>query len=61
MIMMNLVFNAYAKAYSVALFGYERNDRVRWKAQAHELGGHSGRADKRGIVGRALRSLRQGR
>jgi hypothetical protein len=61
MIMMNLVYNAYAKAYSVALFGYEKNDRVRLKAQAHELGGPSGRADKRGIVGRALRSLRQGR
>ena len=59
--MMNLVYNAYAKAYSVALFGYEKNDCVRWKAQAHELGSHSGRAEKRGIVGRALHSLRRGR
>jgi hypothetical protein len=59
--MMNLVYNAYAKAYSVALFGYEKNDRVRWKAEAHDLGSLSGRADERGIVGRALHSLRRGR
>jgi len=59
--MMNLVFNAYAKAYEVALFGYERNNRVRWEAQAHDPAPLSGRADKRGIIGRAMRRLRRGR